>query len=56
MNSTENIKVTKVTYLGNRVWGHVCPVCGKILASWSEDGIFPEFSLCECKIQKEEKK
>lgn len=51
MNSNENVKVTKVSYLGNKLYGFVCPKCGKILATWSKGIPAPVFALCECKVE-----
>lgn len=38
------MKVTKITTL----YAHVCPLCGRILASSSEINSLPEYSICAC--------
>lgn len=30
------------------LYAHVCPLCGNILASSSEEDLMPEFSICDC--------
>ena len=30
------------------LYAHICPLCGSILASSSEEDMMPEFSICEC--------
>lgn len=42
------MKVTKVTAAGRGMYAHVCPLCGRILASASEPDLMPEFSICDC--------
>ena len=42
------MKITKISYIGNRLYAHICPLCGAILASVTEKEMMPEFSICEC--------
>lgn len=42
----KHIKVTEIIELDN-MFVHVCPCCGRILASCVERGMMPEFSYCE---------
>ena len=42
------MKVTKISYIGNRLYAHICPLCGAILAAVSEKKMMPEFSICDC--------
>ena len=42
------MKITKITYIGNRLYAHVCPLCGAILAEVAEKEMMPEFSICDC--------
>ena len=46
------MEVRKVTYLGNGIYAHVCPLCGGILASSSEADMMPEFSICNCDAER----
>lgn len=42
------MKITKITKIHNGLYEHICPKCGRILASASEIEIMPEFSICSC--------
>lgn len=42
------MKVTKSIQAKNGMWVHMCPLCGNILASASEEEYMPEFSICDC--------
>lgn len=42
------MKVTRYTKIYSAVWGHVCPLCGKILSSASDPEYLPEFAICDC--------
>lgn len=46
------MEVRKVTYLGNGIYAHVCPLCGNVLASSSEADMMPEFSICGCDAER----
>lgn len=46
------MEVRKVTYIGNGIYAHVCPLCGGILASSSEADMMPEFSICNCDAER----
>lgn len=42
------IKVANITFFNDtRIYAHVCPKCGRILASSVERDMMPEFSYCE---------
>lgn len=40
--------VNSVTQAGGATYSHVCPICGRELASASEPGLLPAFSVCRC--------
>lgn len=42
------MKVTRITKLQPGIYAYVCPLCGEILASASEPGFMPDFSICDC--------
>ena len=42
------MKINRITTLGRGLYAHVCPLCGKILASACEEMLLPEFSICDC--------
>lgn len=42
------MKIKKITKIGRGLYGHVCPLCGAILASSSDPDFMPEFSICSC--------
>lgn len=42
------MKVNKVLKIGVSEYAHVCPLCGSILASASEEKLLPLFSICPC--------
>ena len=42
------MKINKVTMIHKGLYAHICPLCGIILASSSEEEMMPEFSICEC--------
>lgn len=42
------MKITNITKLQPGVYAHVCPLCGEIHASASEQDFMPEFSICGC--------
>ena len=42
------MKINKVTMIHKGLYAHICPLCGNILASSSEEEMMPEFSICEC--------
>lgn len=42
------MKITRITELRGRIYAHVCPICGEILASNTEKDMMPEFSICSC--------
>lgn len=49
------MKITKITQLHRGLYAHVCPRCGNILASASEEELMPEFSICDCDRVEERK-
>lgn len=49
------MKITTITELKGRIYAHVCPACGKIIASAAEKDMLPEYSICSCE-QEEWKK
>lgn len=42
------MKINRITLLGRGLYAHVCPLCGRILASACEEMLLPEFSICDC--------
>lgn len=42
------MKVTKSIQAKNGMWVHMCPLCGNILASASEEEYMPAYSICDC--------
>lgn len=42
------MKISKTTKIDRGLYGHVCPLCGSILASASEPDLMPEYSICDC--------
>lgn len=42
------MKVKDVHKIGESIYAHVCPLCGSILASASEEELLPSFSICPC--------
>ena len=42
------MKINKVTMIHKGLYAHICPLCGNILASSSDEEMMPEFSICEC--------
>lgn len=42
------MKITAITRIHKGLYAHICPLCGNILASASESGMMPEFSICSC--------
>lgn len=42
------MKVTKSIQAKNGMWVHMCPICGTIRKSASEEEYMPEFSICDC--------
>lgn len=42
------MKITKITKIDRGLYGHVCPLCGSILASSSDPDFMPEYSICPC--------
>lgn len=46
------MKITTITELSGRMYAHVCPICGKIIASATEKDMMPEYSICSCEQAK----
>ena len=44
------MKVRNITRLDGATYAHVCPLCGAKLASASEPGLLPSFSVCHCDL------
>lgn len=44
------MKVRNITRLDGATYAHVCPLCGTELASASEPGLLPSFSVCRCDL------
>lgn len=42
------MKIKDITMIHKGLYAHICPLCGNILASSSEEEMMPEFSICEC--------
>lgn len=42
------MKVKGVHKIGVSEYAHVCPLCGSILASASEEELLPSYSICPC--------
>ena len=42
------MKIKKITKIDRGLYGHVCPLCGSILASSSDPDFIPEYSICPC--------
>lgn len=42
------MKIKKITKIDRGLYGHVCPLCGSILASFSDPDFMPEYSICSC--------
>ena len=42
------MKIKKITKIDRGLYGHVCPLCGSILASSSDPEFMPEYSICPC--------
>ena len=42
------MKIKKITKIDRGLYGHVCPLCGSILASSSDPDFMPEYSICPC--------
>lgn len=42
------MKIKKITKIDRGLYGHVCPLCGSILASSSDPDYMPEYSICPC--------
>lgn len=49
------MKVNKITKLQAGIYAFVCPLCGSVLASASEPDFMPDFSICNCDINGNEK-
>lgn len=49
------MKINKITKLQPGIYAFVCPLCGSVLASASEPDLMPEFSICNCDINGNEK-
>lgn len=42
------MKIKKITKIDRGLYGHVCPLCGSILASSFDPDFMPEYSICSC--------
>lgn len=49
------MKINKITKLQPGIYAFVCPLCGSVLASASEPDFMPDFSICTCDINGNEK-
>lgn len=50
LNDIQDMKVRNITRLDGAAYAHVCPLCGAELASASEPGLLPSYSVCRCDL------
>lgn len=42
------MKIKEITKIHRGLYAHICPQCGSVLASSSEEEFMPEYSICDC--------